>query len=266
VALTQDGNLDEYITTFSGLQYQVQMHNSGLDETYFVTQFVRGLKPELAAGVQSQVPKNMKKAVMLAKVQQQLLDSRQMKFSKYNGKNYLPRFDSKPTANTGGLWKERQLRDFRKANGLCIYCGDKYNASHAASCSKRPQAQVHALVANDLDTTLTEETLNQLAMEDVMSEELQQLSLNAISGTADGEVLKIRALVKRKTMLILLDSGSSHNFISPSFLQQVGISSTPMTPKRVQVANGDILLTETKVHQLEWWCQGYTFYTDMQVL
>jgi hypothetical protein len=39
-----------------------------------------------------------------------------------------------------------------------------------------------------------------------------------------------------------------------------------MTPKRVQVANGDILLTETKVHQLEWWCQGYTFYTDMQVL
>jgi hypothetical protein len=69
VALTQDGNLDEYIFTFSGLQYQVQMHNSGLDETNFVTQFIRGLKPDLATGVQSQVPKNMKKAVMLAKVQ-----------------------------------------------------------------------------------------------------------------------------------------------------------------------------------------------------
>jgi hypothetical protein len=109
VALTQDGNLDEYMTTFYGLQYQVQMHNSGLDETSFVTQFVRGLKPKLDAAVQSQVPKNMKKAVMLAKVQQQLMDSKQMKFSKYNGRNYVPRFDSKPTANTGGLWKERPL-------------------------------------------------------------------------------------------------------------------------------------------------------------
>jgi hypothetical protein len=77
--------------------------------------------------------------------------------------------------------------------------------THAASCSKRPQAQVHALVANDLDTILTEETLN-------------ELSLNAISGTANGEVLKIRALVKRKTLLILLDSGSCYSFISPSFL------------------------------------------------
>lgn len=53
-----------------------------------------------------------------------------------------------------------------------MYCGDKYVAAHAATCTKRPQAQVHTLVVNDLDQPLTEEVLTQLAMEDPVTEEL----------------------------------------------------------------------------------------------
>jgi hypothetical protein len=74
VALTQTGSLEVYISAFVDLQYQVSMHNLGLDEVYFVTQFTSGLKPELRASVQAQIPKKMK-AIVLAKVQQQLLDS-----------------------------------------------------------------------------------------------------------------------------------------------------------------------------------------------
>ena len=121
------------------------------------------------------------------------------------------------------------MRDFRRANGLCMYCGDTYNAAHAASCTKRPQAQVYALAINDLDQHLSEEVLTQLAVEDAISDDFQQLSLNAISGTAEGEVLKLKAHVKNKVILILLDSGSSHSFVSP-FLHQVDISPVPMAP------------------------------------
>lgn len=39
VALTQMGSLEVYISTFIDLQYQVSVHNLGLDEVYFVTQF-----------------------------------------------------------------------------------------------------------------------------------------------------------------------------------------------------------------------------------
>ena len=72
VTLTQTGSLEDYVTAFVDLQYQVSMHNLGLDEIYFVTQFTTGLKPELRASVQSQVPSTMKKAILLATVQQQL--------------------------------------------------------------------------------------------------------------------------------------------------------------------------------------------------
>ncbi|RLN11703.1 hypothetical protein C2845_PM09G18080 [Panicum miliaceum] len=270
VALEQDGSLEDYISTFTNLQYQVSMHNTGLDEIFFVTQFMRGLKFELRAGVQSQVPDTVKKAVMLAKVQQQLLDSKKFAKSRsptlYKSSMAVSKSDSRPSSSTCSLWKERQLRDFRKANGLCMYCGDKFDKVHATTCSKRPQAQVNALVINDLDQSLSDEVLTQLEVEDALHEEFEQLSLNALAGTAEGEVLKIRAQVQNKVMLILLDSGSSHNFINSSFLTTVGISSVPSTPKKVKVANGQILVTDQLVPQMEWWCQGHTLYTGMQVL
>ena len=147
-----------------------------------------------------------------------------------------------------------------------MYCGDTYNAAHAAVCTKRPQAQVHALAINDLDQPLSEEVLTQLAVEDAISDDFQQLSLNAISGTAHGEVLKLKARVQNKVMLILLDSGSSHSFVSPSFLQAVGISAVPVSPKKVQVANGQLLFSDQAVPDLQWWCQGHTFTSYMQVL
>jgi len=114
VTLTQTSSLEDYVTVFVDLQYQVSMHNLGLDEIYFVTQFTTGLKPELRASVQSQVPSTMKKAILLAKVQQQLLDATKFKSSKFSHKNpsFTPKFDQKSTTSTtstNSLWKERQL-------------------------------------------------------------------------------------------------------------------------------------------------------------
>jgi len=98
-----------------------------------------------------------------------------------------------------------------------MYYGDKLDKVHATTCTKRPKVQVHALAINDLDQTLSEEVLTHLAVKDSLLEEFEQLSLNALAGTACGEVLQIRATIKNKVMLILLDSGSSHSFVNSSF-------------------------------------------------
>lgn len=76
-------------------------------------------------------------------------------------------------------------------------------------CPKQSQAQVNALLVNDLDIVLTEDILTQLVVEDSLASDFCQLSLNAIAGTNTGECLKIRALIKNKVMLIFIDSGSS---------------------------------------------------------
>jgi hypothetical protein len=98
-----------------------------------------------------------------------------------------------------------------------MYCGEKYDAAHASSCTLRPQPQVNALVLNDLDQPLTEEILNMLAVKDSIAkdsiaEDFEQLSLNALAGTAHGDALQLRTVVSNKVMLLLIDSGSSHSF------------------------------------------------------
>ena len=68
--------------------------------------------------------------------------------------------DQEGGAHTSPLWKERQTRDYLKANGLCFYCSEPFDANHLKSCTKRPQPQLNALALNDLDVVLTEEVLN----------------------------------------------------------------------------------------------------------
>ena len=41
VSLYQEGTLEEYISAFVDLQYQITMHNTGMDQVYFVTQFIK---------------------------------------------------------------------------------------------------------------------------------------------------------------------------------------------------------------------------------
>lgn len=67
-------------------------------------------------------------------------------------------------------------------------------------------------------------------------------------------------------MLILVDSGSTHSFISSHFVQLANLTTAPIPPKRVKLANREWLLADRKVHQLECYCQGQTFTTDMMVL
>jgi hypothetical protein len=47
---------------------------------------------------------------------------------------------------------------------------------------------MHALAVNDLDQILSEDTLNQLVVEDTLAEESCHLSLNAITGAETTDV------------------------------------------------------------------------------
>ena len=269
--LHQTGTVEEYVSEFEALQYQVAMHDLGMGDTYFVSQFIKGLKPEIRYPVQGQVPATMEKAVMLAKIQQTIQEKTRSTGSKFHQpfrhtSSTPPKHEQRtPTPNLQ-LTEERQLRDYCRTNNLCFYCREPYDSTHAARCTKRPKNQVNALVLNDLDVTLTDEVLKQLDMEDALAEEFCTLSLNALAGTEHGEAMKLRSLVKNKVFLLLVDSGSSHSFVSSQFLQRVGIVPVPAPPKQVRVANGDILISDRCVPELEWWIQGYSFVTYMRVL
>jgi hypothetical protein len=119
---------------------------------------------------------------------------------------------------------------------------------------------------NDLDRELSDDTLNELAAEDILQEEFGHLSINALSSSDTTNCIKIKARVKDKVMLILLDSGSSHSFVSSQFVDIAQLQTEPIQQKKVKLANGEWMITDRAVSQLQWYCQGYTLCSDMIVL
>jgi hypothetical protein len=95
-----------------------------------------------------------------------------------------------------------------------------------------------------LDRELSDEVLNQLAAEDTLLEDFGQLSLNALSTADHINCIKLKTKVHNKVMLILIDSGSSHSFISSHFVALAKLPTVPMPAKRVKLANEEYIVTD----------------------
>lgn len=54
-------------------------------------------------------------------------------------------------------------------------------------------------------------------------------------------------------MLLLLDSGSMHNFVNKAFVDHVGATTQEIKPLDVRVANGDRLTCSRMVPELKCW-------------
>jgi hypothetical protein len=42
-----EGLVEQYVDAFESLQYQIEMHDRGTGETYFISQLIKGLKPAI---------------------------------------------------------------------------------------------------------------------------------------------------------------------------------------------------------------------------
>jgi hypothetical protein len=91
-------------------------------------------------------------------------------------------------------------------------------------------------------------------------------SAQAMAGTDSLAAIRLPVHVGNHTMLLLLDSGSSHSFVNRNFADSIGLVTTAIPSVPVKVANGQYISCESLVPSLEWHCQGHTFSTDLRVL
>jgi hypothetical protein len=258
LALKQTTTVADYKQQFDTLMYQACMHNPHYDEPLFVSQFVKGLKPELRGLVEAQLPEIVDRAALLAEVHQDIL-ARANPWTQRVVRGIAPvaraEREEGPRAATPGstweLWKDRQLRDYRRLHNLCFKCGEKYDPTH--QCQRRPPQQLHAIVTKDMNTELSDAVLEELEMQDAATAELLHLSLHAMAGTEAAKKIRIRALVGNQVMLILVDSGSSTSSVCEDFARRVGCSLTAAPAARVKIADGSFMTSNQQVQQLEWW-------------
>lgn len=271
LSLKQKGTVEEYQLQFESLSYQLSIQNPHYDEQFFVSQFIRGLKSEIRGAVEAQVPETVERAILLALVQQEVLadakpwGQRQLPYAR--AEPVAPRIDAvKPALKLGNgdLWRDRQLRDYRRTNGLCFKCGDKYDPTH--QCTKKQATELNALEAEEAAELLSEEVLNMMELQDMADAKELSLSLNAIAGKDASETIRLRALVDNQVLIILIDSGSSGSFINANLVSRLRCSVQKTTPVTVKLPNEQFLSCDSVVPDFTWWTQGETFHTPMRVL
>jgi hypothetical protein len=98
---------------FEALQYQITMHNLGMGDAYFISQFIKGVKLEIRYPVQGQIPSTMEKVVRLAKIKESIQDKTRGRLVRQmgNSKSYVSgqRAEPKQQLPSGQFSKERQL-------------------------------------------------------------------------------------------------------------------------------------------------------------
>lgn len=271
LVLKQVGSIQEYRLAFNQLVYKVRLYEGHVSETLLVTRFILGLKEELRAAVEMQMPQTVQAATQYALVQEALLARSKAVTAKYNKsfatKGQAPRGDTsvKMPYTAGDIWKARQLKEYRRQNGECYGCGEKYIPGHV--CASRQTAQVKAIETEVDGIILTDDILDAVAGEEAMEAAAAFLTANAMSGTTHAKSIKLRALVGNQVMLLLIDSGSSHTFIDQHLVDKLHCQTTPLSaPLKVKVANGQYMDCSSEVKDLEWWINGTTFQTDMKVV
>ncbi|XP_074306372.1 uncharacterized protein LOC141641616 [Silene latifolia] len=284
--LEQIGSLEDYVDEFESLKAFMLQKNKCLTEDYFVESFIGGLKPSLKPFVRAFQPNTIAKALELARLQEENLS---MKFSKFNSNtksftttnkqppllptpsfsknSYTPQPKTviSPTASVGSSSEKplkmpsRKEMDERKAKGLCMYCGDSYTPGHHL-IHKKPTL---FWIKTD------EHEESQDAFESLDAEEglsVACISVNAITGSTNFQTMRVTGFFNKKPLQILIDSGSTHNFVDEGTAKKLGCKIEETHPKAVKVADGNQIIINQICKGFSWKLQNTTFTSDLMVL
>ena len=77
------------------------------------------------------------------------------------------------------------------------------------------------------------------------------ISCNALEGITTPQTLKIEGHIKKKKVIVLIDSRSTHNFIHFKVAKELNCSLYPAPECQVMVANGGTINCSGKCHNIK---------------
>ncbi|XP_010275983.1 PREDICTED: uncharacterized protein LOC104610859 [Nelumbo nucifera] len=214
------GSLHDYQKEFERLGNWVH----GWTQKALVGTFMGGLKPDIADNIWMFKPRSLKEVTSLARMRDEQLMRQQKATQPFN----QPIVDSpSPTKFKTTLPMKRLTWDKmqkRRAQGLCFNCNEKFTLTHQCKGS-----QLLLLEGSD-DYSEEEET-------DGLMEPQPEISLHALSGWTAYKTMQVMAKIGPYEVVVLIDSGSTHNFISERVANMLRLPVVPTEPFNVKVAS-----------------------------
>ncbi|XP_028794215.1 uncharacterized protein LOC114749837 [Neltuma alba] len=256
--IKQTGSVHEYRQEFARRVSRVH----GWPEHCLLGVFINGLKEELQYDVKIQKPRTVYKAASLAMEFELKLQAQQASRPVQRAINHvalrvkqLPlTFSSTSASVTTPSYISKSDKQLRREKGLCFKCGDKFSPGHRC----KPSSFKLLEITEDCDEPAMENTTSSYAEEN----DIAEISLHAILGGSTSSTMKLQGTLLSKPVLILIDSGSTHNFIYEKIVAELKIPTQQIPTFGVQIGNGNIIACRSVCKQVEIQVQSLTIKDD----
>ncbi|XP_022041421.1 uncharacterized protein LOC110944001 [Helianthus annuus] len=232
--LHQTSSLQDYTKEFDSLLNRVK-----LTDEYAVSLFVGGLKPEIRYLVKIFRPRSMRDAITMAKQQ-----------SVY----YATLFGDKENKKVPA-----KVAEEKRARNECFWCDEKYTPTHKYKFIHLYVLEIHG--DDDMEDE-NEDTSGELEAMNLDP----QISIHAIMGVNSFSTMRIVGTIGTSQIQILIDSGSTHNFLDSKLASKLQRFTKGVPVMKVRVANGKNLDCSQLCQDFQWPMQGVWFKTDVLLL
>ena len=254
--LWQTGTVTEYLTEFERLAN----HTFGLTPSCLLNCFMSGLIPKLRRQVQALRPMSVPQATKLARLQEDKMLDRRSNHRSYSSPSPAPPKPHPPSANpTPRLPIKRLMAEelaVRRDQGLCYHCDDKWSPGH------RCKMRLHLFIANE-DFDFSSDPLVSPLHATPEPALVPQISLNVMEGTPAPQTFHLLGSLRNHQVVILVDGGSTHNFIQMRMAKFFALSFVSTLVVCVMVGNGNTLDCDTQSLQVSISIQNHCFTLDL---
>lgn len=126
----------------------------------------------------------------------------------------------------------------RRDKGLCYNCEDRYSSGHRCKVQK-----LYLLDGFQVEEEIPDQEVEQNEEETgvLQAKDSLEISLHAISGTLAPLTMRLKGTINRHSVIVLIDSGSTHNFIDTVTARKTGVKIQGKGSMEVMVANRERL-------------------------
>ncbi|VFR03127.1 unnamed protein product [Cuscuta campestris] len=140
----------------------------------------------------------------------------------------------------------------KDAKGLCYNCDKKWSRDH--KCGR------FVLMMGEEEEEVTDKPTEDVEVTADIS------SLHSMAGVTTPRSLRLTGHMARGSVEVLIDGGSTHNFVHPQVVERMGLAVETVPPFQVYVGNGDSLHCDQQCKTVAVTLQGTEFVVDLYIL
>jgi hypothetical protein len=248
----------------------------GLPETFLIGCFIAGLWDEIRLDVKIKQPKTLADIIGVARLVEERNQLQRKPFSNNrllpvttfqrghfnpspgilgSSPNQRANIECSPSTTLFGRITNQEAKE-RRGKGLCYYCDEKYSIGHRC---KWPQLFM-------IEDYPYDENSEEDQLEAELIEVTPEISFHAIAGAEHPQTIRVLGKLQNKSLIVLIDGGSTHNFIDQVIATRFGLPIVKDRKLQVVVANRERVECAGHCQGIKLSIQGITITADYYVL